>query len=45
MAGRVDILLGRAVLRRCGLNAYLSRLGEQSLALAEIDTPGAGAFP
>jgi hypothetical protein len=45
MADRVDHLLGRAVLRLCGLNDYLSSLGEQSLALAKIDAPGAGALP
>ena len=45
MADRVNHLLGRTVLRLCGLNGYLSRLGEQSLALAEIDTPCAGALP
>lgn len=45
MAGRVDSFLGGVVLRRYVLNGHLSGLGEQSLAFAEIDTPGAGALP
>ena len=45
MTGRVESLLGGAVMRLCFLNAYLSRLGERLFALAEIDTPGASALP